>query len=105
MSLLAASLAAGSFAAAGWIGWRYLRQRPETTNNQPAVEPEAALRLSGSADNWCKVLPGEVLLQHCHAQLTLDEILRQTRLIHGKTLGQMLAQGAGCPLAKARTLF
>lgn len=80
MSLLAASLAAGSFAAAGWIGWRYLRQRPETTNNQPAVEPEAALRLSGSADNWCKVLPGEVLLQHCHAQLTLDEILRQTRL-------------------------
>lgn len=80
MSLLAASLAAGSFAAAGWIGWRYLRLRPETTNNQPAVEPEAALRLSGSADNWCKVLPGEVLLQHCHAQLTLDEILRQTRL-------------------------
>lgn len=80
MSLLAASLAAGSFAAAGWIGWRYLRQRPETTNNQPAVEPEVALRLSGSSDNWCKVLPGEVLLQHCHAQLTLDEILRQTRL-------------------------
>lgn len=80
MSLLAVSLAAGSFAAAGWIGWRYLRRRPETANNAPVTEPEVALRLSGSSDNWCKVLPGEVLLQHCHAQPTLDEILRQTRL-------------------------
>lgn len=82
MSLLAVSLAAGSFAAAGWIGWRYLRQHTEPTNTHQPVPRESDLlpRLSGSADNWCKVLPGEALLQHCHAQLTIDEILRQTRL-------------------------
>ena len=81
MSLFAAALTAASFSAAGWIGWRYLRQRPEpTTSESPRPASVEERRLSGSTDNWCKVLPGEVLLQHCHAQPTLDEILRQSRL-------------------------
>ncbi len=83
MSLLAVILAAASFAAAGWIAWRYLRQATEPAAPHAAVTvlPAPVIpRLSGSADSWLSVQPGEVLLQYCHAQRTIDEIYRQTRL-------------------------
>lgn len=79
MPVLAVVLAAFAFLAAGWIAWRYLYLR-----QAPPIAIESAesnsLKLSGSADNWCNVLSGEHLLQHCHAQPTLEAILRQTRL-------------------------
>jgi len=83
MSLLAVILAAVSFAAAGWIAWRYLRQATEPAATPAAVTvlPAPVIpRLSGSADSWLRVQPGAVLLQYCHAQRTIDEIYRQTRL-------------------------
>lgn len=77
MALLAVALAIGAFAAAGWIAWRYWTDAPAPA---PAIPPSPPPRISGSAENWCRVLPGEALLQHCHAGPTLDQILRQSRL-------------------------
>jgi integrating conjugative element relaxase (TIGR03760 family) len=77
-------LAAASFAAAGWVAWRYLRQSAEPLPGPAPLEtslaPVLPRMLSASGDNWLKVQPGETLLQYCHAQRTIDEILRQTRL-------------------------
>ena len=73
-------IAAGS--VAGIVAWRFLRQRqakPSIVAAAPTPGIDAS-RLSGSAENWCKVLDGETLLQRCHAQSTLDELLRQSRL-------------------------
>ena len=65
--------------AAAVLAWWVWRQRSSATAQAPAT-PAAPVRLSGSAEDWCRVLPGEDLLQHCNAQATLAEIRRQSRL-------------------------
>ena len=72
-------LSALCFLAAAVLAWWVWRQRPAATAPPPAA-PAAPIRLSGSAEDWCRVLSGEDLLQHCHAQATLDEIRRLSRL-------------------------
>ena len=64
--------------AAAVLAWRVWRQRSSAT--QAPAAPAAPVRLSGSAEDWCRVLSGEDLLQHCNAQATLAEIRRQSRL-------------------------
>lgn len=80
--MLYQAIAGACFAAAAGLTWYLVRQMRAAPADAtaPSSEPAARDRLSGSAEDWCKVLDGEALLLHCHAQPTLDEILRQTRL-------------------------